>query len=386
MMRIEQRKISSAMSDALYQGNFEDFKRLYLASLSIGQAGNWLYKAARDGNHDAIRFLIEQGHSPNEKSGGTLSQSALSAVCSEGFTEGARLLLRAGASIDVGSFDDNPLFNAITAFSIECVMLLMDANIDIHKIYLLEDGRRRNALEYAMSRGCMEIVEHLRSKRAVLPEEDLTIVDVSSSKKQSIAALRSWFRSEPPNSAGTIGLGKNYGGAELLWFDMSTMDHPFLTVFTVGLSNHAIETPSFGEGKSRIELMMHLPFTWPMDGSYSQDIQFQWPLNWMRLLPQHILDGSVLLPGTHVIISNDEPPAPLGPGTEQTCLLLIADFYQCFPVQVNETETVHFYHVVPLYTEERDFEKANGMKPLLEAMAAKGLESLVIRPDRERFV
>jgi len=67
-------------------------------------------------------------------------------------------------------------------------------------------------------------------------------------------------------------------------------------------------------------------------------------------------------------------------------LLLIADFYQCFPVQVNETETVHFYHFVPLYTEERDFEKANGMKPLLEAMAAKGLESLVIRPDRERFV
>jgi hypothetical protein len=46
----------------------------------------------------------------------------------------------------------------------------------------------------------------------------------------------------------------------------------------------------------------------------------------------------------------------------------------------------HFYHVVPLYTEERDFEKANGMQPLLEAMAAKGLESLVVHPDRERFV
>ena len=46
----------------------------------------------------------------------------------------------------------------------------------------------------------------------------------------------------------------------------------------------------------------------------------------------------------------------------------------------------HFYHVVPLYTEEREFEKANGMQPLLEAMAAVGVESLVVRPDRERFV
>ena len=46
----------------------------------------------------------------------------------------------------------------------------------------------------------------------------------------------------------------------------------------------------------------------------------------------------------------------------------------------------HFSHVGPLYTEERDFEKANGMLPLLEAMATVGLESLVVRPDRKRFV
>jgi hypothetical protein len=55
-------------------------------------------------------------------------------------------------------------------------------------------------------------------------------------------------------------------------------------------------------------------------------------------------------------------------------------------VEIGDNEKIHFYHVVPLYTEERDFEKANGMQPLLEAMAAVGLESLVVRPDRERFV
>jgi hypothetical protein len=138
------------------------------------------------------------------------------------------------------------------------------------------------------------------------------------------------------------------------------MDHPFLTLFTLGLSEHLLATPAFGTVEARVELMMHLP--------------------------QHILSGSIPLPGTHVIISNDEPPVPLGPGTEQTSLLLIADFYQCFPIETSEGQKIHFYHVVPLYTEERDFEKANGMQPLLEAMAAKGLESLVVHPDRERFV
>jgi hypothetical protein len=198
--------------------------------------------------------------------------------------------------------------------------------------------------------------------------------------------LLEWFKADTAKSAGSIGLGKDFGQAELRWFDMSSIEHPFLTLFTVGLSEHLLATPAFGTKEALVELMMHLPFTWPMEGEYAQDPQFQWPLNWIRTLPQHILSGTIPLPGTHVIISNDEPPVPLGPGTEQTCLLLIADFYQCFPIETSEGQKIHFYHVVPLYTEERDFEKANGMLPLLEAMAAVGLESLVVRPDRKRFV
>lgn len=273
---------------------------------------------------------------------------------------------------------------AILGNSLDCTKLLVDAGIDFHKTYSLDDGRLRNALEFAISRGSTDIADYLRSKGAVMPGEDTH--QQPPHRDMITSKLQAWFKADASKSAGSIGLGKDFGEAELQWFDMSTMVYPFLSVFTDGLSKHQIETAVFGEEKSRIELMMHLPFTWPMDGGYAQDAEFQWPLNWMRKLPKHILDGSIPFPGTHVIISNDEPPEPLGPGTKQTCLLLIADFYECFPIHVNESEKIHFYHVVPLYTEERDFEKANGMQPLLEAMAAKGLESLVIRPDRERFM
>ncbi len=385
LMQDEQRKISGAMSDALCRNDSEEFQRLYLANLQIGQGDNWLYRAARNGIHEAIPFLIEQGHSPNENSGTSVSSSALVAACGEGSAECVRLLLQAGASIDIESLH-NPLIGAITGRSLECAKLLVEAGIDIHRIYTLEDGRRRNALEYAERRGCRDIAEYLESLGAVHPSEEASSSGSVSASEKIVATLQTWFRGKPPKSAGSIGLGKDYGEAELLWFDMSTMDYPFLTTFTVGLSTHLIETPTFGEGKSRIELMMHVPFTWPMDGGCAEHAEFQWPLNWMRTLPQHILSGSIPLPGTHLIISNDEPPEPLGAGTEQSCLLLIADFYQCFPVKLIESEKIHFFHVIPLYTEERDFEKANGMEPLLLAMAEKGPESLVVRPDRERFV
>ena len=84
---------------------------------------------------------------------------------------------------------------------------------------------------------------------------------------------------------------------------------------------------------------------------------------------------------------NDNPLISAIPNDHLECVKLLVeagvDIHTTYEL---EDGRLHFYHVVPLYTQERDFEKANGMKPLLEAMAAKGLDSLVVRPDREHFV
>ena len=364
--------------------NPSKFIELYNAHPEIRYKVPWVSRAASDSAFDAMKFLLEQGHSPDERCDLYRPTPSIKDAAREGCLRCVQLLLDAGASINVESFDDNALFSAILAGSLDCATLLVEAGIDIHKTYTLEDGRLRNALEFAISRGCTDIADYLGSKGAVMPDE--VPHQPLQQGDQILTTLQAWFQADVPKSAGTIGLGRDHGDAKLRWFDMSSMDYPFLTVFTAGLSNEPVETPAFGEAKSRVELMMHLPFTWPMEGDYTKDAAFQWPLNWIRTLPEHLLSGTIPLPGTHVIISNDEPPVPLGPGTAQTCLLLIADFYQCFPIETSEGQKIHFYHVVPLYTEERDFEKANGMQPLLEAMAAVGLESLVVRPDRKRFV
>lgn len=301
-MTTENMQIHDQMYDSIGE-DLATFKNLYNSFPNVAKGFPWLYSAARNGSIELIEFLLQSGHSPDEQDGGRIAQSAITAAAGEASKRSLQLLLSAGASLKVDSLDDNPLIRSIQKFSLECVQLLVDAGIDIHKTYTLEDGRLRNALEFAVSRGCTDIADYLRSEGAVMPGENAKpqsrLYDQLNSKPLA------WFQTDTPKSAGSIGLGKNFGQAELRWFDMSSMDHPFLTLFTLGLSEHLLATPAFGTVEARVELMMHLPFTWPMDGEYAQDPQFQWPLNWIRTLPQHILSGSIPLPGTHVIISND---------------------------------------------------------------------------------
>ena len=64
---------------------------------------------------------------------------------------------------------------------------------------------------------------------------------------------------------------------------------------------------------------------------------------------------------------------------------MLRDFYNFCPLQAEKGVTTHYYNLVPLYLIEREFEKTNGIAPLLEAMSKKN-GSLIVRPDRDMFV
>ena len=208
----------------------------------------------------------------------------------------------------------------------------------------------------------------------------------SLTRAMILQTMQRWFHSDAAISRGPISLGGHRADVEVMWIDAMTTEYPFQTLFSLGLSDDVLPVSPAASAVGRVELIMHLPLSWPAVGKRLQMPEYQWPEQWLRTLVGAVSEGTIPLPGTHVIISNDEPPAPLGSGTEQTCLLLLADIYQCFPVELSNGEKVHVFHVVPLSTEERDFEKTHGMQPLLGAMASQGLESLVVRPDRAPFV
>ena len=153
---------------ALEKGSLQRFVDLYLSSDELRQAEPWVYEASAGGHLGILEFLLSQGHSPDARNSTRRKTPAICAACRSGHSEVARVLLRADASLDVSSFDDNALFSAVYGRSLECVKLLVEAGIDIHKTYDL-GHRFKNALAFAEEEGCSEIATFLCEQGAVLP-------------------------------------------------------------------------------------------------------------------------------------------------------------------------------------------------------------------------
>ena len=140
-------------------------------------------------------------------------------------------------------------------------------------------------------------------------------------------------------------------------------DHPYLVLFTNGMSDRAMRVPSGSDEWQYAELVMHLPADWPHPREAGGDPQWLWPVQWLRkaaYIP-HLNDTWLAPPGT--IISSAVPPEKLGPNTEQTCLLLLPRFANLtLPLETADVRVINFWTVVPLYTAERDYELQNGMQ------------------------
>ncbi len=129
-------KLRNEMAECALTGQSPDrFIELYNSFDQLRSARPWLNSAASGGNTCLIRFLLQSKCDVNERSRGSIKQPALAAACSEARVGATALLLQAGASLSVDTIDDNALFSAINGRSIDCVKLLVEAGIDIHKTY-----------------------------------------------------------------------------------------------------------------------------------------------------------------------------------------------------------------------------------------------------------
>ena len=117
------------------------------------------------------------------------------------------------------------------------------------------------------------------------------------------------------------------------------------------------------------ELIMHLPATWPHPRDKGAGDDTFWPFEWLRRVAYYPHLNETWLGGPHTIIASDDPPVPLGPSTKQTCLLLLADFDGWSPIVLADGKKVRFYTVIPIHTEERDFEQLRA-SPLLGPQGA----------------
>ena len=357
--------------DALIAGDHKTFMHGFRADdrYRVFWDYTWLRRAIVEEQVEIAKFLIEQGADfefAEPINGGTpITQAA-----SDGFLELIRMMRTQGAEFPTKSTAVNPLFRAIHNGHDAIAEYLINEGFDFNITYRRPDGERLNALSEAEQYGRSKIAELLRAKGAtppVQPEIDpASLSDVERVERQIKEYLGSRFGPVDPLGQQEI-LPPIEGMSVAIYSIRPNEEHPYLVLFTSGMSDQPMAAPERYEDWRYSELVMHLPPDWPHPRDSLLDPEWLWPLHALRqaAYAPH-MDKSCLIPmGT--IIPNGEPPEPLGPNTDQTCLLCIPDLSILSPpLRLDDGRIIHFHTVVPLYTSERDYERQHGEKKFFE--------------------
>jgi hypothetical protein len=379
--------------EAIEKGDLAEFSRLVGRSESLrndpNAFGSWLHVASEDGQLSIVRYLVENGADVNLRSepsdGGPIKRAA-----SGGHLHIMEYLLSHGAKLDVTRPERNPMFGAIYNGHADVAKLLLDAGIDPHIVYRSVTGKLKNALSFAQERGEKDIVRLLTKASCRLPiegvdkpvwepEEIYQPTAEDKAHEEIIARLAKVMGPVDPLALQEV--MPVHGEVHIsINVVRPSKGHPLLTLFTTGMSDRPMKVPKGQEDYQYAELMMHLPANWPHPRDKGAGDDTFWPFEWLRQVAYYPHWHDSWLGGKMTIISSDEPPAPLGPNTKQTCLLLVADFDKWSPIVIGKKK-VRFYTVIPIYTEERDFEKEHGIAPLLKRLQEHG-HTAVVSVDR----
>lgn len=132
----------------------------------------------------------------------------------------------------------------------------------------------------------------------------------------------------------------------------------------------------------RTELLVVLDRNWPLDEEAMKLDRHRWPIDWLRKIARWPFENDTCLRRGN-IFANGEPPEPLADNTKQTCLLVTTTESPWGTWRRPDGEEVRVMLVTSIYTDERDFERADGMVALLEKFVESGfgIEVFINRPS-----
>lgn len=374
--------------EAIDDGDINRFRRNFEREdlQSCGVFGSILHMATLFGTFEIVKFLVENGAELN-RLGGSWEAPALTYAAKKGNLEIVRYLVEAGSMLDTSHSLNNPLMRAAGKGHIDVVEYLLSTDIDRHATYRIPAGTLINALVEAEQGGHTEIVELLKAHGCHRPVEGIDkpiwepapefMVDHQSPELKRAREIIDYMEQR-------FGLADEYGIQEIIpvmeGISVSINiirpndSHPYLVMFTNGMSDLPMKVPAGQEAWQYAELVIHLPPDWKHPREAGSDLNWMWPIQWLRKMAYypHQSDSWLGLPAA--LVSSDEPPVPLGPNTKQTCLLMVPNFSNLNPpLQTTDGRQINFFTVVPLYTEERDYELKHGMRPFFEQIAKHGV-------------
>lgn len=340
-----------------------------------GLEGSYLHVCAEQNRLEMAEILISLGADVN-LIGGVWTTNPLSHGAERGHVQMVKLLRDHGSEFDVSHPRTNPLFMAIEKGHLDVVSYLLDAGIAPNVVYRLEDGTLQNGLSLAVDHRRERVVGLLQSRGCCMPDDgvDLPVRELSKTEanepaesgRQVIDYMQ--LRFGPVDELGLAELLPVVNGASVTINIIRPNElHPYFVLFTNGMSDLPMSVPQGQEGWRYAELVLHLPVDWSHPRDVAPDSPWLWPIHWMRKMAYYPHLGKTWLGQPAAIVSSCEPPKPLGHNTSQSCLLMVPDFANLeAPLQRANGDLVHFFTMVPLFTDERDFELEHGMEAFFE--------------------
>ncbi len=152
-------KFDPRLSAAVRGRDFASFRAIvdqepaFVTAFTPFAGGTWLHFAAREGDIDAVRYLLLRGADVNAGD----FREGRKAICDAahgGHAEIVELLLNEGLTLDCSTSVRNPLFSAIVGRSVHVATLLLKHGVDLRSRYPFgEPPVEMDAVAFAVMQG-----------------------------------------------------------------------------------------------------------------------------------------------------------------------------------------------------------------------------------------
>lgn len=184
----------------------------------------------------------------------------------------------------------------------------------------------------------------------------------------------------------------HYGKVDFVWHEIVSTDihldvlyvapspeHAHHTFITMGMSNLPMNVPTGAEAYRYAELMICLPPQWKVDQESFKDMKYYWPIYLLKSLARFPFEYNSWLSFGHSI-PNGDPAEPYHESTGFTGVVLlppIAVAPSFHTLLVDKEKEIHFFALVPLYTEEMNFKLEKGLDALFDRFDKHGINEIV---------
>ena len=142
----------------------------------------------------------------------------------------------------------------------------------------------------------------------------------------------------------------------------ATLDRPFVTFFTLGMSRKDMKMPGNLLGFEHAEMFIQLPGDWPISPLGLVLPNYGWIVNKVPEIGEFLHQSGNYIAPPVSMMSNEEPPQPYVKDLRFNAMLFV---HREETMPRSDGKTVHFYRLLPLYPEERDRYLEGGPPALL---------------------